>query len=171
MISGNMSHWIWVADVTLSPEAVGGILAFFVVGLLGAGVLGKKGAETQRIKVESPGIEVTLRDKFLTRSEFLEFKGEIKSDVREMRVLYDKALSLIVDRDLRTASDMKELGEALHKRISDADEAGAERRRRIHDKLNDHSDKLTAIETRTEVSKSIGRLGGAIMALAKKEPN
>ena len=51
------------------------------------------------------------------------------------------------------------------------EEGAAERRRRIHDKLNEHADLLSRIDARTDVSKSIGRLGSAIMTLARKEPN
>ena len=110
------------------------------------------------VHLQGGHVAVSMPEKFLTRSDFLEYKSDIKSDIREMRVLYDKALCLMTD-----------LGESLHKRISENEESGAERRRRIHDKLNEHSDQLSRIDSRTEVSKSIGKLGAAIMTLAKKD--
>jgi len=154
-----------LADIGIAPEMVGTIIATIIIGLLGAGYLGKKVSDVQRVQLEIP-----LRDKYLTRSEFLEFKGDIKSDIREMKVLYEKALTFATDRDERAATDLKNLGDQLHKRISDGDEAGAERRRTIHEEINRNTNAITRIEAHTNVGRDLGKLGAAIMTLAKKEP-
>ena len=46
-------------------------------------------------------VEVSMREKFLTRAEFSEYKSEIKADIVRMISLYDKALTLINERDAR----------------------------------------------------------------------
>jgi len=164
----------------LDPTTVGTLIGVILITLAGSGIFvirskdgwkakGAADAQSNNVTIKHPvpevpvhlnggHVAVSMPEKFLIRSEFLEYKSDIKSDIREMRVLYDKALCLMTD-----------LGESLHKRISENDEIGAERRRRIHEKLNEHSDKLSRIDSRTEVSKSIGKLGSAIMTLAKKD--
>ena len=161
----------WLAEIAsgFSAESVGTIIGVFLVTLISAGVITGKVANMQRVRVDSGHMEISMREKFLTRSEFLEFKGDIKSDVREMKVLYEKALMFALERDERSANDLKNLGEQLHKRISDGDEAGAERRRTIHEQINLNTNSITRIETHTNLGKDLGKLGAAIMTLAKKE--
>lgn len=139
----------------LSPEVVGSIIASVVAGLLGGGLLGKK---LSTVKVSNNPLEVQLREQYVRREEFAEFKGEMKADVREMRGLFDKAVALIADRDER-------LSETINAVASGAYEG----RRRLHDKVNEHSAKLERMQVNSDVSKSVGKLGAAVMALAKKD--
>lgn len=161
-----MSHGAWVADATVSYEGVGYIIAAVIVGLISAGALGKKAGQ-QSVRVDSGHMDVTMREKFLTRSEFLEYKGEIKADVLKMITLYDKAITLINERDERLTEKLDHLGTQLHTRISAVVEDASERRRRIHDKAEEQGKQIAAIEARTDVSKAIGQLGKAIIANSK----
>ncbi|MEI6656758.1 MAG: hypothetical protein WCP45_18485, partial [Verrucomicrobiota bacterium] len=80
------------------------------------------------------------------------------TDVKEMRGLFDKAVNLIAERD-----------ERINNRITELDNAGDERRRKIYDRLENHDRLICAIDARTDVSKAIGKAAAAIMALANKQ--
>ena len=112
-----------------------------------------------------------MRKSYVSREDCLACKNDMRSDVRDMRVMYDKLVTLINDRDEKTAQQIRQLGEVLHGRITQAAEDAAERRRAIHDKLGIHADLLSRIDTRTDVSRAIGKLGGAILAMAKEKSN
>ncbi len=162
MMSWVMGHGSWVlAETGLTPETVGTIFGAFVIALIGGGVLGKKVSDVQRMRVEGQpsgqALEVALQDQYVTRSEFFEFKGEMKSDLREMKGLFDKTMVLINERDTRLTEMIKEFGTA-----------GYNGRSKIHDKLNPIAERVAAIEARTDVSKAIGKLGSAIMASRPK---
>lgn len=148
------------AGTGFSPEAVGILIASIITALIGGGMLGKKVSDSN-VKVSNNPLEVSLREKFVRREEFAEFKGEMKADVREMRGLFDKAVTLISERD-----------ERLTEQIEGVASGAYEGRRRLHDKVNEHSAKLAAVEVRSDVSKAIGKLGSAVMELARnKTPN
>ena len=162
-----------LAETATAPDTLvsGAWVISLVVAVIGALAGGVKIGQSAKVKLTDQPIGVDIADKFLTRSEFLEFKGDIKADVREMKTLYEKSLTLITTVAERSEAQHREGTQNLHDRIAQVTDEGAERRRRIHDKLNEHADLLSRIDARTDVSKSIGRLGGAIMTLAKKEPN
>lgn len=174
MLSVVSCPWSVLAEVTSQGPTdtliSGAWVISLVVAVIGALAGGVKLGQS-RVKIEGQPLEISMRDKFLTRTEFLEFKSDIKADVREMRLLFDRAVQLVTDSAATTGKQIHELGEQLHSRITQANDEAAERRRRIHDKLNEHQDKIVAIDTRTEVSKSIGKLGAAILTLAKKDHN
>ena len=153
-----------LADSGISAENVGIIIAGLVTALITGGVINSK---VQRVKVDSGHMDVTMREKFLTRSEFLEFKTENKSDVLKMISMYDKAITLINTRDERLTEKLDHLGTQLHTRITAVVDDASERRRRIHDKTEEQGKQIAAIEARTDVSKAIGQLGKAIIANSK----
>lgn len=142
--------------------------------------LGRQVSEISRTRIINDPLGVKVERDYATREECAACMRETKSEMKEMKALYDKIVTLLMERDERSVDRTKAvndnlsekisaLGEQLHARITRSDEEGAERRRRIHDKLNEHQDKITAIHIRTEVSKDIGKLGSAIMTLAKKD--
>lgn len=153
----------------IDPSSVGTIIATVIAALLGGGFLGKKISDGTRIQIDPQPLEISMRKEYVTRTEFAEFKGELKTDVKEMRGLFDQAVRMITDRDERLTSDIKGMAERMHTSIQEVQVEAAERRRRIHDKLNEHADQLARIDARTEVSKSIGKAAAAIMALANKQ--
>ena len=163
----------------ISPEAVGVIVGGMIVTLLSGGVLGKKIADS-RMQVTNNPLNVAIAKQYMTREDCAACMRENKSDLKEMKALYDKVFTLVLERDKQAEDRLKSLredlsekilamGDQLHTRITQTTDEGAERRRRIHDKLNEHADLLSRMEARTEVSKSIGKLGAAIMTLAKKD--
>jgi len=143
----------------------------FVVAVLSAVFAGVKMALSRKMQMGPQPFEVAVQDKYVTRAEWLAGQTDIRSDVREMRVLYDKAITLINERDERISQQIQQLGEMLHNRINKGEADSSERRRDIYNKLNDHADLLSRIDARTDVSKSIGKLGAAIVSLAKKDIN
>jgi hypothetical protein len=155
-----MTHFI-LADVAqvaggISAGDVGVIIAAIISGLIGGGVIGKKVSDSN-VKVSNNPLEVSLREQYVRREEFAEFKGEMKADVREMRGVFDKAITLIADRD-----------ERLTEIINSVASGAYEGRRRLHDKVNEHSARLERMAVNSDVSKSIGKLGAAVMTLARK---
>lgn len=163
----------------MDPMSVGTMIGGILITLLGGGFIGKKISDSRVTLMNNP-LDVEVRKAYVTRDECLACKRESNSDVREMKALYDKIITLVMERDERASERTRALGDMLSEKIADlgcqvhdritqvADES-AERRRRIHDKLNEHADLISRVDSRTEVSKSIGRLGSAIMTLAKKQ--
>ena len=173
-----MRLWIvdcgsWIADAVPAPDVLvnGAWVTGFVVSVIGAVFAGMKIRSTINAQVGPQPFEVELRKSYVSREDCLACKNDMRSDVRDMRVMYDKLVTLINDRDEKTAQQIRQLGEVLHGRITQAAEDAAERRRAIHDKLGIHADLLSRIDTRTDVSRAIGKLGGAILAMAKEKSN
>lgn len=119
------------------------------------------------VHVAGGHVEVSTREKYLTREEFLEYKGEIKTDVSRMLSLYDKAITLINERDSRLSEKLDNLGTQIYGRINDVVAESSERRRNIFDKLEEQGKSIASIDSRTDVSKAIGQLGKAIIANSK----
>lgn len=141
----------------------------FVVAVIGAVYGGMKVGQSRKVQVGPQPFEVDVRKAYVTREECLACKIESKADLREMRSLYEKTVVLFQTSNERLSDQIKVLAENTQLRFQDAAVEAAERRRRIHDKLNEHADLLSRIDARTDVSKSIGKLGAAIVTLAKKE--
>ena len=173
-----MRLWIvdcgsWIADAVPAPDVLvnGAWVTGFVVAVIGALFSGMKITQAKYMKIGPQPFDVTVQKSYVSREECQACKNDMRGDVRDMRVLYDKLVTLINDRDEKTAQQIRQLGEVLHGRITQAAEDAAERRRAIHDKLGIHADLLSRIDTRTDVSRAIGKLGGAILAMAKEKSN
>ena len=169
--------------VNLDPMTVGGIIVGVLVALNSYGLLNmnRKVSEIGNTRILNNPLGVKLHETYATREECAACMRETKRDLGEMKALYDKILLLVMERDERSVERTRlatdalgekivALGEQLHERITRTAEEGADRRRRIHDEINKHGDRITRVETMTDVSKDIGQLGGAIMTLAKKKP-
>jgi hypothetical protein len=163
---------------------VGSLIVAVLVALNSMGMLNlnRKIAEIGSTRIVNNPLGVSIEKHYVTREECAACMRDTKNDLREMKALYDKIVMLVMERDERSVERSRQLnevlsekiitmGDQLHTRITESNDEGAERRRRIHDKLNEHADRLAAIHVRTEVSKDIGKLGSAIMALAKKNPD
>lgn len=141
---------------SFSAGEVGTIIASVIGGLIGGGFLGKKISDSN-VRIKNNPLDVSIADQYVRREEFAEFKGEMKADVREMRGLFDKAITLIAERDERLIENINSVASGAY-----------EGRRRLHDKVNEHSAKLERMAVNSDVSKSIGKLGAAVMTLAKE---
>lgn len=129
-----------------------------VCSLISGIALYNKGRQARVVTIDKQPVEIALAKDYVTRSEFAEFKGELKADVREMRGAYDKLVLLINERD-----------EKLSTMIGDVAKGAFEGRRRIHETVNNQSNQIAVLSDRVDVAKSIGKLGAAVMATLKRE--
>jgi hypothetical protein len=153
-----------LAEAAAAAGGNGGDMNYVTTGAIGlvmSAIVGvitySKGRATRSVTIEKQPVEIALQREYVTRSEFAEFKGELKADVREMRGAYDKLIMLIDERDQK-----------LSNLIESVAKGAFEGRRRIHEEVNAQGKQLAGIEARTDVSKSIGKLGGALMQAIKK---
>lgn len=128
-----------------------------VCSLISGIVLYGKGRQARVVTIDKQPVEIALQEKYVTRTEFAEFKGELKADVREMRGSFDRLTMLINERDVK-----------LTEMIESVAKGAFEGRRRIHEEVNAHGKQLAAIDARTDVSKCIGKLGNAMMTAIKE---
>lgn len=156
-----MITWILAEIVNDEPSIVttGAIsaVASMVVGVVAWITRGRQGRNVKiegepSVHVANETLGVRLYEAYVTRNEFMEFKGEIKSDVREMRGSYDKLTLLINERD-------KKLSEMIERVAAGAFEG----RRRIHEEVNAQGKAISAIGAKADISKGLGTLGKALM--------
>ncbi len=151
---------LMIGQVTPPPEmnmiSTAAIAA--VCSLISGIALYNKGRQARIVTIDKQPVEIALAKDYVTRSEFAEFKGELKADVREMRGAYEKLLMLINERD-----------EKLTSMIENVAKGAFEGRRRIHETVNTHSSHLAVLSDRVDVAKSIGKLGAAVMATMNRE--
>lgn len=153
-----------------SPEmnyiTTGAIAA--VCSMVSGLVLYGKGKQARTVSINDQPVGVAVQKDFVTREECRACKLDSRVEVQEMKALYDKCLTLIDTRDQRLTDKITALTESVTQRF----EAGAidagNRRRDIHEKINRADDRIGRMETNVDVSKHIGKLGGAIMAAIKK---
>jgi hypothetical protein len=164
-----IGHGSWVlaetaAQAPADPLISGAWVISLVVAIIGALAGGVKIGQSRNVKILDQPVEVAVQKTYVSREECLACKNEMRGDVREMRILYDKLVTLINVRDENTAAKIIAMGEQLHTRITAVVEDASERRRRIYDKQEEHTRAIAMIDARTDVSKAIGQLGKAIIA-------
>jgi hypothetical protein len=148
-ITNEASNVITNGAVVAVCSMVTGVVAWFM-----------RGKQQRTVQIEgTPEVNVKnemgvrLHDAWVSRTEFMEFKGEIKADVREMRGTFDKLATIIDERD-RKLSDMIE-------KVA----AGAyEGRRRIHEEVNAQGKAIAVLSAKGDIGRHIGTLGKALMA-------
>ncbi len=155
----------------MDPMTVGTLIGGILITLISGGVLGKKISDGTKITLTNPQVDVALREQLVTRAECMACKNDAKSEIKEIKGLYDKTVTLLLERDERQSLRTKELADQMHAQIQEMGERDLEGRRRIHDQVNAHDKLIAHIDARTDVSKSIGNAAGAIMALANKQPS
>lgn len=94
-------HLLFLANASgFSPEQVAALIIALIAGLGGGGLIGKKVSDSkQRITVDPQPLHIKMEDHFITRREFDAFKGEIRSDVMEMKGLFRETMTKIEERD------------------------------------------------------------------------
>lgn len=128
-----------------------------VCSLVSGLVLYGKGKQSRSVTIDKQPVEIALQQTYVTRTEFAEFKGEMKSDMREIKGMFDKAITLITERDDRLTTEIGRVASGAY-----------EARRRLHESVNAQGERIAAIDARTDVSKSIGKLGTAVLATLRK---
>lgn len=104
---------------------------------------GRKEAEERNVNIQGQPLAVKMEDHFVTRREFENLEGRIRTDIVEMKSMFRETMTVIERRD-------KSLSEKIESVASGAYEA----RRRIHDKLNDQGERLKSLEDRTPVKRA-----------------
>jgi hypothetical protein len=141
-----------------------------VCSLISGIALYTKGRQARTVTIDKQPVGVEVADKFVTRTEFAEFKGEMKADVREMKGMYDKCLTLIETRDQRLTEKIGGLTDSVTARFETSAVDAGNRRRDIHEKINKADERITRIETQSDISKHIGKLGSAMITALNKCP-
>jgi hypothetical protein len=149
--------------LTIGTGAIGAVGAAWalVLNAYRRGVA--KGKVEREVTVAGQPVGVRLHDAYVTRTEFIEFKAEIKSDVKDIRNSVDRMSEVILVRDETMRRTVKETAEALSLKIEAVASGAYEARRRIHETVNAQGQRLAAIETKADISKGLGSLGKAIM--------
>lgn len=134
-----------------------------------------RGRQSRSVKIEgTPGVQVEnqtlgvrLHDAWVTRQEFLEFKGEIKADVKDIRNSVDKVTDLLAARDEAQRRMIQSTMEGLSEKINDVASGAYEARRRIHETVNRQGERLATLEAKADISKGLASLGSAVMKAVK----
>jgi hypothetical protein len=149
--------------------SVAGLLA--ILGALGTLVAGigavihgknqkavgvKEQKERESVAISNNPLAVKMEDHFVTRREFDTFKGEIRVDVAEMKGLFGRLNDKFDERDKRYQDKADERDERLSKKIESVASGAYEARRRIHEKVNEHGERLKSLEDRTPLKRASG---------------
>ena len=129
------------------PDMISGKVLIAVIGAIGAlitGVLSHQAGKRQSFKIEGQPLAVKMEDHFVTRREFENLEGRIRADVVEMKGLFQQTMSVIERRD-----------KSLSDKIESVASSAYEGRRRLHDKANDHGERIKSIEDRMPVKRAI----------------
>ncbi len=114
----------------------------------------KEQRERDQVTLTNNPLPVKMEDHFVTRREFDTFKGEIRIDVTEMKGLFGRLTDKFEERDKRYQDKQDERDERLTKKIEAVASGAYEARRRIHEKVNEHGERLKSLEDRTPVKKT-----------------
>lgn len=158
-----MIAWILAEVAAATPDGEMNVISTAAIAavcsLISGIALYTKGRQARTVTIDKQPVEIALQREYVTRAEFSEFKGEMKAEVREMKGLFDKAVTLITERDERLTVSINEVAKGAF-----------EGRRRIHETVNAQGNQIAVLADRADVSKSIGKLGGAIMTVMKQCP-
>jgi len=134
-----------LATATEAAPATGEILPWvstFVVAVLGVVLRGhakSQGIEEgkKRVQIDPQPLAVKMEDHFVTRREFDGFKSEIRSDVTEIKGLFQQTMTKIDTQSSTLTRDIKEMGTGAYNG-----------RQKLWDKVNDQGERLRSVEDR-----------------------
>lgn len=169
----NAYNWCWpmMAEVAASNSGGDGVwMSVGVIAAIGAAVAGivkafksgeEKGAkeekQKQKVEISNNPMAVKLEDHFVTRREFDTFKGEIRTDVADIKGLFGRLTDKFDERDKRYQDKIEERDSRLSQKIEAVASGAYEARRRIHEKVNDQGERLKSLEDRTPVKRASGQ--------------
>ena len=145
---------------------IGGIL----IALLGSGMFVFKSKESwkqtgaqevrQSLQISPQPFQIDiLKDTLVRKEDMHHFQNEIKTDVKDMRNMYQQLIITMNERDAK----FRETIETVDRRMQES-------RTRIHEKINDHADRIKAVEVQSDIGKAIGQLGKAIIKSNTRSP-
>ena len=149
---------------------VGTIIGGILVALLGSGMIVVKQKESwkasganevrQQMTIGPQPFQIDiLKDTLVRKEDMHHFQNEIKTDVKDMRNMYQQLIITLNERDAK-----------FREKIDTVDSRMQESRTRIHEKINNHADRLKAVETQADIGKAIGQLGKAILKANNRSP-
>lgn len=113
----------------------------------------KEQKERESVTLNNNPLAVKMEDHFVTRREFDTFKGEIRVDVMDMKGTVEKLAVKMDERDKRYQDKLDERDSRLSAKIEAVASGAYEARRRIHEKVNNHGERLKSLEDRTPVKR------------------
>jgi hypothetical protein len=155
-----------VAVCSMVTGTVTGVVAWFMRGRQSRSV---KIEGTPGVQLENSQIGVRLHEAWVSRSEFVEFKSEIKADVRAISSSVDKMHEVIMVRDENMRRTLTETAKTLSDKIESVASGAYESRRAIHEKVNLIDKKTEALAVKADIGKGLASLGSAIKQAIKPE--
>ena len=133
----------WVPMMANAANAANNISGEFVTGLV-VSVIGAVGAlfaykKGQTGSTDSSGsLRVTMEDQFVTRREFTDFKSEMRSDVVEMKGLFEQTMQKLDIQNTNLTQDIKAMGSSAY--------LG---RHKLWEQVNEQRERVSKLEERT----------------------
>jgi len=157
-----------LADMNFTGDWVLNLVALIITimgGLIIKAMLAKareRGANEvrQQMTVGPQPFQIDLlKDNVVRREDLQHFQDEIKSDVKDMRGMYQQLIITLNERDSK-----------FREKIDTVDSRMQESRTRIHEKINNHADRIKAVEVQADIGKAIGQLGKALLKSNSRNP-
>jgi hypothetical protein len=140
-----------------NPDTFSGEMLIKILGaiaaLVGAVYGGTKLSKSQPVKIDPLPLPVKMEDHFVTRREFDSFKTEMRVDVTDIKGLFGRLTDKFDERDKRYQDKFDERDQKLSNKIEAVASGAYEARRRIHEKLNDQSERVKSLEDRTPIKR------------------
>ena len=111
----------------------------------------KEQRERESVNVTNNPLNVKMEDHFVTRREFDHFRGEARIDIVDMKGVVAGAVNKMDERDKRYQDKMDKRDETFTAKMEAIAGGAYEARRRIHEKVNNHGERLKSLEDRTPV--------------------
>jgi hypothetical protein len=119
----------------ISPTDVGTIIGVMVLSLVGGGVIQKKFLNGSH---DSGSLRVTMEEQFVTRREFTDFKAEVRTDVVEMKGLFQQTMQKIDIQNTNLTNDIKAMGTGAY-----------QGRHKLWEQVNEQRERVSKLEERT----------------------
>lgn len=134
------SFYYWwlpmMASTGFTATDIGTIIGVMLASLLGGGIIQKKFLQGSQDNAGS--LRVTMEDQFVTRREFTDFKAEVRSDVVEMKGLFQQTMQKLDIQNTNLANEIKAMGTGAY-----------QGRHKLWEQVNGQRERLSKLEERT----------------------
>lgn len=114
----------------------------------------KEQKDRDSVTLTNNPLAVRMEDHFVTRREFDTFRGEVRLDIVDMKGVVKGAVEKFDERDKRYQDRMDKRDETYNAKMEAIASGAYEARRRIHEKVNNHGERLKSLEDRTPMKKT-----------------
>lgn len=125
------------------------------------------GKTRRSVTIEKQPVEIALQKDYVTRTEFSDFKGEMRTEIKGLEMLYRQLVQLINERDEKLTTKIADQGAQMTEMINRVASGAYEARRRIHETVNDLGNRMAVSESKGDISKGLASLGSAVMKALK----